>query len=78
MITGIKLLGLYFLVLGARSTIEYSFLYFRINNTASQVEWNNIVPYFTDFGFTLAVGGFLTFKAEKVAVFICKKEQAQS
>lgn len=69
---GIKLIGLYFIVLGIKSIIQYCVYYVRMRWSVPDLEWENIYPYFTDFGFSIAIGWVFIFKTELVAGIISK------
>ena len=74
LVIGIKLLGLYFLVLGFKSLVQYSLMYQTIKAQAQIVEWNNIFPYLLEYGVSILIACVFIFKAKIVAKIIHKDE----
>ncbi|MCH2208151.1 MAG: hypothetical protein MK132_20075 [Lentisphaerales bacterium] len=74
MIIGIKLLGLYFTILGVKSFMQYYFMFVRIKREAFEVASENFYPFMLEYGFTLLIGIVLIFLAPKVASIIYKEK----
>ena len=74
MIIGIKLLGLYFAILGVQSFIQYYFMYARIKQQAMEVSSDNFYPFMFENGFTFIIGVLLITLASNVAGLIHKEE----